>query len=107
MDISDEEYELANERAEEMRRIVPYAINVRVEAASRRLVITLSKGGPLNVPISEIPELAAAAALELSNIEISPSGYGVYFPELDLDLYVPGLLEEFGPGGTHYKRCVD
>jgi hypothetical protein len=107
MDISDEEYELANKRAEEMRRIVPFAINVRLEASSRRLVITLSAGDPLNVPISEIPELARAGEFQLSKIEISPTGYGIYFPELDVDLYVPGLLEEFGPRGANYKRCVE
>lgn len=107
MAISEEEYELANKRAEEMRRTVPYAINARLEAPSGRMVITLSTGAPLNVPISEISQLATVSELQLSKIEISPSGYGIYFPELDVDLYVPGLLEEFGPPGAHYKRCAD
>jgi hypothetical protein len=28
----------------------------------------------------------------LDEIEITPSGFGIHFPKLDADLYVPGLL---------------
>ena len=34
-------------------------------------------------------------AAELAPIEISPSGFGIYFPKLDADLYLPALLEGF------------
>jgi len=37
--------------------------------------------------------LEDARATQLDEIEISPSGYGIYFPKLDADIYVPGLLE--------------
>ena len=37
--------------------------------------------------------LEDAKPLQLSSIEISPSGFGLNFPELDADLYVPGILE--------------
>jgi len=33
--------------------------------------------------------------LELSKIEISPSGLGIHFPLLDADIYLPALLEGF------------
>jgi hypothetical protein len=33
--------------------------------------------------------------LRLDEIEISPSGFGIHFPKLDADLYMPGLLEGF------------
>jgi hypothetical protein len=29
----------------------------------------------------------------LDPIEISPSGFGIHFPKLDADLYLPALLE--------------
>ncbi len=32
---------------------------------------------------------------QLNDIEISPSGLGIYFPKLDADLYLPALLEGF------------
>ena len=37
--------------------------------------------------------LEQATPDELSEIEISPSGYGLHFPRLDADLYLPALLE--------------
>jgi len=39
--------------------------------------------------------LERAKPSQLDEIEISPSGFGIYFPKLDADLYVPGLLEGF------------
>ena len=32
-------------------------------------------------------------AEELASIEITPSGFGLHFPKLDADLYVPAVLE--------------
>jgi hypothetical protein len=95
MGISDEEYELANKRAEEMKRTVPSAIGVQLDA-SRYLIISLSTGAELKVPLSAFRELAVAGKAQLIRVEISPSGYGIHFPEIDVDLYVPALLEEFG-----------
>jgi hypothetical protein len=31
----------------------------------------------------------------LERIEISPSGYGIHFPKVDADLYLPALLMGF------------
>jgi hypothetical protein len=37
--------------------------------------------------------LEDASPAQLSQIEITPSGFGLHFPKLDADLYVPSLLE--------------
>ncbi len=37
--------------------------------------------------------LEHATPEEFAEIEISPSGYGLHFPKLDADLYLPALLE--------------
>jgi hypothetical protein len=37
--------------------------------------------------------LENATPAQLSEIEISPSGFGLSFPKLDADIYVPALLE--------------
>jgi hypothetical protein len=39
--------------------------------------------------------LENASPAQLDPIEISPSGFGIHFPKLDADLYVPALLEGF------------
>jgi len=37
--------------------------------------------------------LEKARPEDLASIEITPSGFGLHFPKLDADLYVPALLE--------------
>jgi hypothetical protein len=44
---------------------------------------------------SDVEGLEDAKPSQLSAIEISPSGFGIYFPAVDADLYVPGILEGF------------
>jgi hypothetical protein len=36
--------------------------------------------------------LENAQPIDLAEIEISPSGLGLYFPRVDTDLYIPSLL---------------
>jgi hypothetical protein len=36
--------------------------------------------------------LQDARARDLRDIEISPSGFGLHFPRLDADIYLPGLF---------------
>jgi hypothetical protein len=61
------------------------------------LLLQAGSGGP--TPISRAVAHAfpitpsALVAHYLAKIEISPSGFGVHFPDLDADLYLPGLLE--------------
>ncbi|MGA8161545.1 MAG: DUF2442 domain-containing protein, partial [Acidobacteriaceae bacterium] len=43
----------------------------------------------------DVEGLDEATPAELEPIEISPSGFGIYFPKLDADMYLPGLLEGF------------
>jgi hypothetical protein len=39
--------------------------------------------------------LERATPTDLGEIEISPSGFGLHFPRIDADLYIPALLEGF------------
>ena len=39
--------------------------------------------------------LEHAKAADLAEIELSPSGFGIHFPRLNADFYVPALLEGF------------
>ncbi len=40
----------------------------------------------------KVQGLEKAQPKQLANIEISPSGLGIHFPDLDVDIYLPGLL---------------
>jgi hypothetical protein len=98
MDISDEAYELANKRGEKVKRAFASAIEVRLNPASDCLQIALSSGRVLDVPLNAFPRLTRLRGEQLTGVEISPNGFGIYFSDLDVDLYVPALIEQFGEG---------
>jgi len=43
----------------------------------------------------DVEGLEDATPAQLTPIEISPSGFGIHFPKLDADIYIPALLEGF------------
>ena len=86
---------LANQRAKELHEAIPKAIAARYDRKSQRIIVDLSSRLSISFSPRDAQGLERAKASQLAEIEISPSGYGIYFPKLDADLYVPGLLEGF------------
>ena len=64
------------------------------------LIVDLSDGRVLQVPLAWYPKLAGAKASQLKAFEISPAGYGIHWPKLDEDLSVAGFLF---PGGIPHS----
>jgi Protein of unknown function (DUF2442) len=56
-------------------------------------VVTLNTGVQLAFPPRLAEGLAGASPESLAKIEISPAGLGLHWPKLDVDLYVPALLQ--------------
>lgn len=54
--------------------------------------VSLSDGRVILVPVAWYPKLANATKKQLENFKISPSGYGIHWPDLDEDLSVLGFL---------------
>jgi hypothetical protein len=54
-----------------------------LEVDSRRVTVDLHKVSP---------RLVAASAQQRMHYEVSPSGYGIHWPELDEDLSIDALL---------------
>ena len=69
----------------------------KVSFTKDALVVDLSDGRVLQVPLAWYPRLAKAKANQLKKFEISPAGYGIHWPALDEDLSVVGFLY---PGGV-------
>jgi len=65
---------------------------VRYDRKSERIVIDLSSRLTMSFSPSDVQGLENAKPSQLDEIEITPSGFGIHFPKLDADLYVPGLL---------------
>lgn len=96
MEISDQEFQAAVQRGEDLRQS-GYAVSAEYDALQNRLVVDLSSGVVVMVPMHLIQELAGADPEALAKIEISPSGLALHWPSLDADVYVPGLMQgEFG-----------
>ncbi|MDH3580965.1 MAG: DUF2442 domain-containing protein [Hyphomicrobiales bacterium] len=90
--VDHSEIEAANRRGEATLRRGGWAMAARYDAGSKRVVIVLGRGVELALVPGEIEGLEKATAEELSDIEISPKGFGLHFPKLDADIYVPALL---------------
>jgi len=92
---SREKFERANRRGVGMRAAVPTALAARYDRRLGRVVIRLSSGLDVAFSPRDAQGLETATGAQLREIEISPSGFGIYFPRLDVDLYLPGLLQGF------------
>ena len=92
MEISEQEFQAAVLRGEETRRN-GYAVSAEYDAHQNRLVVGLSSGVIIMVPVHLLEGLAEARAEDLAEIEISPAGLGLHWPRLDADVYVPALMQ--------------
>lgn len=95
MDIRDDEFEAANQRALDRLGKTPVAKSVRYDHRIHRVVISLSSGLDVSFRPGDAQGLEHAKPGDFREVEISPSGLGIHFPSLDADLYLPALLEGF------------
>jgi hypothetical protein len=56
------------------------------------LILKLSDGHRHMIPREDLQGLQSATKEQIARIEILGSGTGLHWPDLDVDLYVPGLL---------------
>jgi hypothetical protein len=90
--VQRDDFELANQRAKDLEGAVPRVVSAHYDRRNGRVVIQLSSKLIVSFSPGDVEGLGAAKPSELSRIEVSPSGFGIHFPEVDADLYVPGLL---------------
>ena len=73
----------------------------------RQVVVQLDSGLELRFSPVDIEELHGAKQVDLMPIEITPSGFGIYWPRLDADVSIPGLLQGiFGSRKWEARRAV-
>ena len=86
-------FEVASRRTKELQATIPRAVSARYDRRSGHIVVHLTSKLIVSFSPRDAQGLEDARATQLDEIEISPSGYGIHFPKLDADIYVPGLLE--------------
>lgn len=75
------------------RATTPAATAARYDTRRKRVVVSFASGLELTFPPEAVEGLEGASARELGDIAISSAGFGLHFPQLDADIYLPTLLE--------------
>lgn len=68
------------------------ATSARYDVNSGRVVMETSTGHLFGFPAAAVPALRNASAGDLKKVELSPSGSGLHWETLDVDLDVPALI---------------
>ena len=89
---TDAEIEAALDRAK-LHDGEPMAKTVEHIRDLNLLLVRLSNRRRLVLPIEDVQGLEKATHEQIQNYELLGRGTGIRFPDLDVDLYVPALLE--------------
>jgi hypothetical protein len=93
MAITAQEYKEATARMKALKASSPAALAACYDRKTNEIVVNLTNGMGILFSPQDAQGLEDATPAQLSEIEISPSGFGLHWPQLDADLWVPGLLE--------------
>jgi hypothetical protein len=75
-----------------------------VDVTDDDLVVTLTDGRRLSVPIAWFPRLQQASREQRCKFELLGDGEGIHWPEIDEDLSVADLLGSSAQPGTPARR---
>jgi hypothetical protein len=90
-----DQYDSGTRKGGKMQALLPHAVSARYDRRMGRIVIRLNTNLEIAFSPGDAQGLENATPAALRAIEISPSGFGIHFPKLDADLYLPALLEGF------------
>ncbi len=71
----------------------PYAERVEIDDRSRLLILCMSDGRRVELPLNDIQGLAFASPMQLREFEMLGRGTGMDWPSLGVSFSVQGLLE--------------
>jgi hypothetical protein len=68
-------------------------VEAQYDATRDAIDLRFRSGGSMTIPRQIVPDLDDVPASELGGISVSPAGDALSWPSLDVDVYVPGLVE--------------
>ncbi len=85
------------------------ATTEKVTVTAETLVIELSDGRTLSVPLAWYPRLSHGIRAERDNWELIGDGEGIHWPDLDEDISIAGLLagRHSGESQCSLKRWLE
>lgn len=90
---SDTDIERALQSASHSGEPTLTALDLAENEDGRMLSLKISDGSRHLIPVNRVEGLSGAPSHEILRFEITEDGLGVHWPGLDLDLYVPELLQ--------------
>jgi len=88
-----ERFARARELGQARLRDSSAVIGARYDAAQQAIVLDFRGGASMSIPRQTLPDLDRLPTSCLQQIVVSPAGDAVSWPELDINVYVPGLVE--------------
>ncbi len=85
--------EAARKAGELAQQSEPAARHARYNPVSREIEIELRDGRRVSISVDLIQGLQGASDEELSRVNVTPAGTGLYWQDLDVDISVPFLLK--------------
>jgi hypothetical protein len=92
VDLSDAEFEAANERGREEFETKPHARSARFDRASGLMTLDIFNGCSFTFPPRQLQGMQSATDEQLEDFELSGIGFGLHWEALEADFTVPGLL---------------
>jgi len=91
--VSRDDFERANRLSRDLQARIPRAVSVHCDRKTGRIVIHLSSKLIVSFSPGDVEGLEQARPSDLRQIEITPSAFGLHFPAVDADIYLPALFE--------------
>jgi len=89
---TDQQIDAALEQAKTFAASDRRVLKAQYEPDGDRIALFLADGVNVSIPRKYLQGLQSATRAQLSHIEILGRGTGLYWPQMDVDHYVPGLL---------------
>jgi len=91
-ELTDDEYEAANERGRIEFETTPHAKSASFDRATGLVTLDLYNGCTFSFPARQLQGLENASDDDLATVEVIGVGYGVHWAPLDADFTVQGLM---------------
>jgi hypothetical protein len=91
-DAIDRQIAAARAKQSQLRNGGLVAVSARYDRASRRVLVEMSSGLLVGVPVAAIASLAGANDAQLEQVDVDELGSGLRWDALDADVSVQGIL---------------
>jgi hypothetical protein len=88
-----ERYAKARARGKASAEDASAVVSARYDSDADAIDLRFGGGGSMSIPRKLVPGLEKASQAKSESIVISPAGDALSWPSIDVDVYVPGLVE--------------